>query len=161
MRPRAATGVRLNLLVLVVATQLAGATLPSPVLAHHSHPYFYDQCRTITVEGLIGSVQWKDPHTPVVLKLDDGTTYAVDWMGLRGLTNSRVVGPAQAALVPGARVAVTGNPIRTLAQIREHVPDYKYEVNPRTIDPRLIRRVDDSFTWTQQDSHNPPDCGGR
>ena len=134
------------------------ATAGSSASAHHSHPYFYDQCKSITVEGAVESVQWKNPHTLIVVKLDDGTSYTVDWAGLTGLTNNRIIGPAKEALVFGARVAVTGNPIRTAAEIRQHFPDFTSDVNPRTIDPTLMRRVGDSFSWAQAPSANPPKC---
>jgi hypothetical protein len=131
--------------------------------AHHSHPYFYDQCRSITIEGRVESVQWRDPHTLIVLRLDDGTAYTVDWNPLSRLTNSGNVGPAKAALMSGARIAVTGNPIRSSAQIREYFPDYTHEVNPNTVDPMLIRRVDDSWNWARTPSDRmptsaPPQC---
>jgi hypothetical protein len=115
--------------------------------AHHSHPNFYDQCRSITIEGRVESVQWIDPHTVIVLRLDDGTAYTVDWNPLSRLTNTGVIGPAKGALVAGARIVVTGNPIRSTAQIRERVPDYPREVNPNTVDPALIRRVDGGWNW--------------
>ena len=85
--------------------------------------------------GRVESVQWRDPHTVIVIRLDDGTAYAVDWNGLSGLTNDGIIDSAKAALVFGARIAVTGNPIRSTAQIRESFPDYKNEVNPNTLDP--------------------------
>ena len=148
-----------HLLILATATGIGMAA--SSAHAHHSHPYFYDQCKSITIEGRVDSVQWKDPHTWIVLRLDDGTTYTADWNGLTGLTNNRIIGPAKAALVVGSRVAVTGNPIRSAAQIREHFPDYKYEVNPNVVDPTLIRRVSDSWSWTVRPAQNPPDCKGK
>ena len=144
--------------LVVLATAYSVGMGASAASAHHSHPYFYDQCRSITIEGRVDSVVWKDPHTLVVLRLDDGTAYSVDWNGLSGLTRNGVIAPAKAALVFGARVAVTGNPIRTAAQIREHFPDFTSDVNPRTVDPRAIRRVDDTFSWALPPSANPPDC---
>ena len=130
----------------------------SAAYAHHSHPYFYDQCKSITIEGRVESVQWKDPHTVMILRLDEGTAYTVDWNGLTALTRTGVLQSAKAALVFGARATVTGNPIRNVGQIREHFPDFKYDVNPRTVDPRSIRRVDNSFTWAPPAIANPPDC---
>ena len=147
--------------VLPLATAFCIGVAASAARAHHSHPFFYDQCRTITIEGRIESVQWKDPHSLIVLRLDNGTAYTVDWNGLRGLTNNGIIGPAQAALVFGARIAVTGNPIRTTAQIRERFPDYTSEVNPNTVDPSLIRRVGDSWSWAMNPAQNPPDCKGK
>ena len=132
--------------------------------AHHSHPYFYDQCRSVTIDGRVDSVEWRDPHTLIVLRQDDGTAYTVDWNGVTSLTNRGLAGAANAALVSGARIAVTGNPIRSSAQIRQYFPDYTHEVNPNTVDPTLIRRVDDTWRWarTPSDRMSPsilPPCG--
>src|SRR6185503_17085761 len=104
--PSTSTGMRRKLVMLAAILYLA--TLASSAYAHHSHPYFYDQCKSITIEGRVESVQWKDPHTLIVVKPDEGTAYTVDWAPLSRLTNNRIIGPAKDALVFGARVAVTG-----------------------------------------------------
>jgi hypothetical protein len=136
--------------------------MASDAYAHHSHPYFYDQCKTVTIEGRVEKVEWKDPHTLIVVRMDDESLYTIDWNGLRALTRDRVIGPAKEALVFGARVAVSGNPIRTAAQIREHFPEFTSNVNPRTLDPTSIRRVDNSFNWAQpRPVVSPPDCNRR
>jgi len=62
--------------------------------------------------------------------------------------------------VPGARVAVTAAPITSLAEIREKFPDYTYEVNPRTLDPRSIG-VGTSFNWAIQPGTNAVNCSGK
>ena len=126
--------------------------------AHHSHPIFYDQCRSVTIEGHVETVQWKNPHTLIDLKADDGTTYHVEWAPLQRLANNGVEGPAKPALAAGARVAVTGNPGRDGAQIRANFPELKNDPRPNTVDPRLIRRVDDSWSWALPPMTNPPDC---
>jgi ribosomal protein L31 len=130
----------------------------SSAYAHHSHPFFYDECKSITIEGRVERVEFRDPHTRIVLRLDDGTAYTVDWAPLSRLTKDRIIGPAKEALVFGARVVVTGNRIRDAAQIREHFPDFKSDVNPNTVDPGSIRRVDDSFNWALPPRANPPNC---
>jgi hypothetical protein len=130
----------------------------SSALAHHSHPYFYDQCRSVAVEGRVDSVQWKDPHTLIVVRLDDGASYTVDWNSLSSMTKRDTIGAAQAALVPGARIAVTGAPIRTAAEIRKYFPDFKNEVSPNVIDPTLIRRVDDSWRWSRTPADRMPEA---
>jgi len=140
---------------------LYGAGVAPSAYAHHSHPYFYDECQSVTIEGRIERVEFKDPHTRVVLRLADGAAYTVDWAGLRGLTRDGIIGPAKAALVFGARVVVAGNRIRSAAQIREHFPDFTSEVNPNTIDPSSIRRADDSFRWAMPARTNPSNCNGR
>jgi hypothetical protein len=133
--------------------------MASDAYAHHSHPYFYDQCKTVTIEGRVEKAEWKDPHTLIVVRVDDESLYTIDWNGLSALTRDRVIGPAKEALVFGARVAVSGNPIRTAAQIREHFPEFTSDVNPRTLDPMSIRLVDNSFNWAQpRPVASPPDC---
>jgi hypothetical protein len=144
--------------LVMLAVIVHGATLASSADAHHSHPYFYDECQSITIEGRVEKVDFKDPHTWIVLRLDDGTAYTVDWAGLSRLTNDRVIGPAKDALVSGARVVVTGNRIRDAARIREHFPDFKSDVNPNTVDPSAIRGVGSSFSWALPPRANPPDC---
>ena len=77
-----------------------GAALPAH--AHHSHGAIYDLCKSVTVGGRIESVQWKNPHTWFDLTLDARTTYHVEWTSLQQLTNQRLAGPAQEALMFGA-----------------------------------------------------------
>ena len=146
---------------LTLAMILVVGTLPSTAYAHHSHPYFYDQCKSLTVEGRVERVEFKDPHTWIFLRTDDGTGYTVDWAGLTGLTRTGTIGPAKDSLVFGARIVVTGNPIRDSAQIREHFPDFKGVMNPNTVDPSSIRRVDDRFRWALPQRANPPNCDGK
>ena len=140
--------------ILTAAISIATAT--SPALAHHNHLYFYDQCRSVTIEGRVDSVQFTDPHARIVLRLDDGTTYTVDWMTPNNLRRGLILEPARKALAPGARVSVAGAPIRTAAEIRGYLPDFTREVNPRTIDAKLIR-VGDSFSWSRP-PQNPEIC---
>ena len=112
----------------------------------------------MTIEGRVERVEFKDPHSWIFLNLDDGTAYTVDWAPLTRLTNNGIIGPARDALVSGARIVVTGNRIRPAAQIRDHFPDFKSDVNPNTLDPTSIRRVGDSFSWALPPRRNPPNC---
>jgi hypothetical protein len=147
---------RRNLVILAATIHIA--TAASAAYAHHSHPYFYDQCKSITIDGRVERVEFKDPHTWIILRRDEGTVYTVDWAPLSRLTNDRIIGPAKAALVFGARVLVTGNPIRDAAQIREHFPDFPSNVSPNTVDPTSIRRVGDRFSWALSSTPPPPNC---
>ena len=142
---------------LAAALYLATA---SPAFAHHSHPLNYDWCKSITVEGRVESVEYKNPHSIIVVRQDDGTAYTVDWNPVDGLTRNRILESAKGALAFGARVSVTGAPIRTAAEIRGFFPDFKGEVNPRTIDPWLIRRVGDTFSWSLPQVPDPAKCAG-
>jgi hypothetical protein len=107
----------------------------SPAVAHHSHPLVYDWCRSITVEGRVESVEYKNPHSIIVVRRDDGTAYTVDWSSLDGLTRNRILESAKGALAFGARVSVTGAPIRTAAEIRGFFPDFKGEVTRERLTP--------------------------
>ena len=99
-----------------VVTHLATAiwicTAASSARAHHSHPMYYDFCKSITIEGRVQGVEWKNPHIWIEFALDDGTTYHAEWTSLQGLTNNGVGGRAQEAVRFGERVVVTGNPPR-------------------------------------------------
>ena len=122
--------------------------------AHHSHALFYDQCKKVTIEGRVESAEWKNPHVLIVIKMDAGPPYTVELTSLQVLTTRGVAGPAQTALIPGARVVVTGNPLRDPAQIRASFPDYKEPSNTNIVDLVQIRRMDDSWSWAQ----TTPEC---
>ena len=139
----------------ILAAALCLALTASSALAHHSHLYVYDQCKSVTIEGRVDSVQFTDPHARIVLRLDDGSTHTVDWMMPNNLRRSGILEPATKALALGARVSVMGAPIRTAAEIRGDLPDFTREVNPSTIDATLIRRVDDSFNWARPPQDSP------
>ena len=145
---------------LTLAAAIWIVTAASSAYAHHSHPLTYDWCKSITVEGRVESVEYKNPHSIIVVRQDDGTAYTVDWMPLDGLTRNRILESAKGALAFGARVSVTGAPIRTTVAIRGFFPDFKGEVNPRTIDPWLIRRVGDTFSWALPQLPDPANCAG-
>ena len=132
----------------------------APAFAHHSHPLFYDWCKSITVEGRVDSVEFKNPHSILVVRQDDGTVYTVDWMPAASLTRNGVLESAKGALAFGARVSVTGAPIRPAAEIRGFFPDFTGDVNPRTIDPWVIRRVGDTFSWALPEVPDPAKCSG-
>jgi hypothetical protein len=140
-------------LMIYLATAIC-ICIASSAYAHHSHGLFYDQCKKVTIEGRVENAQWKNPHVLIVLKTDDGTTYTAELTSLQILTSRGVAGPAQAALMPGARVVVTGNPLRDPAQIRASFPDYKEISNTNIVDVIQIRRMDDSWSWAQ----TPPEC---
>ena len=146
--------------LVMLAIMFYAAIPASSAYAHHSHPHFYDECKRITIEGRVEKVEFKDPHTWIVLRLDDGTLYTVDWAPLSRLTNEHVIGPAKEALMFGARVVVTGNRIRPLAQIREHFPDFTSEVNPNTVDPISIG-VGGSFSWALPPRTISSNCDGK
>ena len=127
--------------------------------AHHSH--FYDECKSIAIEGRVERVEFKNPHNLIVLRLDDGTAYAVDWVSVTRLTSAGIIGAAKAAVVPGAHLAVTGYLIRDAAGLRQVAPKFKGVVDPNTVEARSLRRADASFIWAPTPSAYPPNCDRR
>lgn len=141
----------------MLAATLSVALVAS-AYAHHSH--FYDECKSVAIEGRVESVDFKNPHNLIVLRLDDGTAYIVDWVNVTWLTRGGIIGAAKEAVVPGARIAVTGYLIRDAAELRQIAPKFKGAVNPNTVEARALRRVDDSFSWPVPlpPRSNPPNC---
>jgi hypothetical protein len=76
-------GMQQRLVMLAVILHVA---LASSAYAHHSH--FYDQCRSITIEGRVEQLEFKNPRNSITLRLDDGTAYIVDWNSRTQLTNA-------------------------------------------------------------------------
>ena len=144
---------------LVMLAVILHVVLTSSAYAHHSH--FYDQCRSITIEGRVGTGQNKNPHNLITLRVDDGTPYIVDSINLTRLTNAGIIGAAKQAVVSGARVVVTGFRIRNVAEIRQLAPKFKGDVDPSTVEARSIRRVDDSFSWPPSPSAYTPNCDSK
>jgi hypothetical protein len=139
---------------------LAGAIFmvfpASSAYAHHSHPLVYDWCKAVTLEGTVEKVEYSEPHSHIFLRLDNGMLWTVDWAPSGGLKKDGLLAPAQKALVVGTRIAVTGAPIRTLAEMRQHFPEYNTDPNPNTIDPASMRRVDDSWNWNVNSQGQQP-----
>ena len=144
---------RQRLAMLAVVLHVA---LGSSAYAHHSH--FYDECKSIGIEGRVERVDFKNPHNLIVLRLDDGAVYTVDWVNLTRLTSAGIIGAAKEAVVSGARVAVTGYLIRDAVELRRIAPKFKGDVNPNTVEARSLRRVDDSFSWPLPPKAYPPNC---
>jgi uncharacterized protein DUF6152 len=85
--------------------------------AHHSHSIFYDSCTTLTIEGEVENVQWKNPHVLIELTAYDGKAYRAEWTSA-AIPNGTSVEPPKA----GDRVVVRGNPMRDEASIRARFP---------------------------------------
>jgi hypothetical protein len=137
-------------------TVILSVALGASAYAHHSH--FYDECRGIAIEGRVERIEFKNPHNLIVLRLDDGTAYNVDWISVTRLTSAGIIAAAKAAVVSGARIAVTGYQIRDAAELGRVAPKFKGVVNPNTVEARSLRRVDDSFIWAPTPSAYPPNC---
>jgi hypothetical protein len=138
--------------LVTLAAALFIALTWSPAHAHHSH--FYDECKIITIKGRVESAAFKNPHNLIVLRLDDGSAFAVDWVNVTWLTRAGVIDAAKGAVVPGARLAVTGYLIREAGTIS----NFKGVVDPNTVEARVLRRVDESFSWGMPPRPTSPTC---
>ena len=134
--------------VLHLATVVCLCAAASSAHAHHSHGMFYDQCTSVTIDGKIEAVQWKNPHTLIDVKTNDGAAFRAEWTSLQGLANGGVAGPAQEALKVGERIVVTGNPMRDAATIRASFPAF-IEPAQKVVDVTQIRRASDGWSWSR------------
>src|SRR5512142_2852813 len=57
-----------------------GAALYSaaPALAHHSNVAF-EVTKVVTITGVVKAFEWRNPHTWVILTIDDGKDGKTDW----------------------------------------------------------------------------------
>jgi hypothetical protein len=146
-----------------LATAAWVCAAPGVASAHHSHMRFYDWCRSLTIEGRITRVEWKNPHSLIDVETDGGTTYHVEWMGVPNLARM-YNGAPPAALAFGVRVVVIAHPMRDAAAIRAYFPEWTGTTTPNLVDPSQIRRVDNTFSWPAAPAatpQTPSDCGGK
>jgi hypothetical protein len=120
---------------LLVALLTAGAcTLAVQASAHHSFPGTYVEDRTITIQGELAQIVFRNPHSfvQVVVKERNGAPvrYAVEWVGAGELVRS---GITQNTLKQGDYVIISGLPGRD--------PD------DRRVRMLSLRRPKDGFDW--------------
>jgi len=147
--------------LVICLVETFGLCAASAAHAHHSHGAIYDLCKSVTIEGRVDSVEWKNPHTWFVVKTDAGTTYHVEWTGLQMLGRQGVGRQAQDAVTYGVRVVVTGHPPKDAAVVRANYPSFKDDPDPKVIDPTQILRADAGFNWGVATGPLAPECGGR
>ena len=134
-------------LVIVVAGSL-------PAGAHHSHPIFYDSCTTLTIEGEVESVQWKNPHVLIDLIANDGKAYRAEWTSAEILERTSIEPPKA-----GERVVVRGNPMRDVEAIRARFPSLTLTTPAKpVVDLIQIRRASDGWNWARPEPASQ-DCG--
>jgi hypothetical protein len=140
--------------VAVLAVVIASSV---PARAHHSHPAFYDECTSVTIEGEIESVQWKNPHVLIDLTTSDGKAYRADWTSVTAL-GRRSIEPPKA----GDRVVITGNPMRDVAAIRARFPSLTLETPAKpVVDVVSIRGASGNWSWKRPEPEIAPSCGGK
>ena len=124
-------------------------------IAHHSHPIFYDACTSVTLEGTIESVEWKNPHVLLDIKATDGKAYRADWTSIGALERAKVAQPKA-----GDRVVIRGNPMRDIAAIKAKFPELTLEPPTKpVVDIVQVRGVNDNWSWARTEPATAPDCG--
>jgi hypothetical protein len=98
------------LFVLIAATAgISGV----PLHAHHSYGAAYLENQTVTIEGQLVQLLFRNPHSfvHVVVREKDGTSvrYAVEWGGILELDGQ---GIGRDKLKIGDRLIISGNPGR-------------------------------------------------
>ena len=104
-----------------VATLVAAATVAGAAAwAHHSYGAYFED-RTVSIEGIVETIQFANPHVTFSLRTDGGDVYRAEWQNLIQLRHGNV-GPT--TLKNGDRVIVVASPPRdssshTITLLRE------------------------------------------
>lgn len=93
----------------VLGAALFNAT---PGLAHHSNVAF-EVTKVITITGVVKDFQWRNPHTWVLMTVDDGKGGKVDW-GVEGRAPGILLraGWSKNSLKPGETITVDMSPAK-------------------------------------------------
>jgi hypothetical protein len=139
-----------------LAAALWAGSAASAVEAHHAYGSFFDLCKSLTIEGRIDSVQWKDPHVFMQLALDDATAYRAEWTSPAALSRS---GLRADTLKAGDRIAVTGSTWKDRALMEPATRALVSDPPPKTVSALTqVRRASDGWNWTRHGGGPPPDC---
>jgi hypothetical protein len=84
----------------------------APGLAHHSNVAF-EVTKVITITGVVKDFEWRNPHTWVILTVDDGKGGKVDW-AVEGRAPGVLLraGWTKNSLKPGEMIAVDMSPAK-------------------------------------------------
>ena len=119
----------------VVALTLAvgACAATTSVSAHHSFPGTYVENKTITIEGELIQIVFRNPHSFVQVMVQERGSrarYDVEWVGAGELVRE---GITQTTLKPGDRVVISGLPAATAGD--------------RRVRMMTLRRVKDGLGW--------------
>ena len=86
--------------------------LPSAARAHHGNIAF-NMDKVLTVKGMVREFQWTNPHTFVILLVDDGHGQQVEWT-LEGRSPGVLLraGWTRKSMQPGETVTIDFNPAK-------------------------------------------------
>ena len=91
---------------------IAALFRPSPAFSHHSNVAF-EVTKVVTITGVVKNFQWRNPHTWVILTVDDGKGHKVDW-SLEGRAPGVLLraGWTKNSLMPGETATVDMSPAK-------------------------------------------------
>ena len=108
---------KLRGLLLLVA--LLVVTSGVPLFPHHAVGEVYDETQTVTLEGDIVRLVYRNPHSLIHLEVPGQRGVRHTWaIELRGVDRLRQRGQGEDRLQPGDHVIVCGNPGRDPGQFR-------------------------------------------
>jgi uncharacterized protein DUF6152 len=97
----------------VLSAVLAAAFFhATPAFSHHSNVAF-EVTKVVTITGVVKEFQWRNPHTWVVLTVDDGKGKKVDW-SVEGRAPGVLLraGWTKNSLMPGETITVDMSPAK-------------------------------------------------
>jgi hypothetical protein len=99
---------------LIALSAVLGAVFfdTTPGLAHHSNVAF-EVTKVLTISGVVKAFQWRNPHTWVVLTVDDGKGGKVEW-SVEGRAPGVLLraGWTKNSLQPGEMITVDFSPAK-------------------------------------------------
>jgi hypothetical protein len=105
-----------------------------PSFGHHALSE-YDAARVTTIEGTLGEIRIKNPHSTLMIQASGGggpaDRWTVEWLAALVLKHE---GVENTTLKPGDRLIISGNPSR--------------DPGARRLWLRTVTRPADGWTWT-------------
>jgi len=121
--------------VVLAVVVIVSCVLATSATAHHSFAATYLEKESVTIEGQLVQLQFRNPHSyaQMIVRQPDGhdVRYAVEW---RGAGELGAQGVTQRTLQVGDYLVITGNPSRNMTDHRMRAT--------RLVRPR------DGFNWT-------------
>lgn len=112
------------------------------ISAHHSFAAFYDEDESVSVQGTIVELAYKNPHAWVHFDArdNDGKVQRIgaEWANPGRLAQQGIL---QDTLKPGDHVIITGSPSRNPSELKMHL--------------KRIVRVSDGWKWAGRTGGRP------
>jgi hypothetical protein len=114
--------------------------------AHHSIASVYDSSRQVTIEGIVVSFRFTNPHPLITVNVNAGSGKTDEWrLEMDNRSELAAIGMTADTLRPGDHVIVTGSPARTqpnglyIRRLERPADGFQYEQvgsSPRIRRPR-------------------------